>query len=331
MTALVFGGAGFVGSAIVDRLLARGEKVRVFDLKPHPDPRVESITGDLRDRAAVAAACDRVETVYQTAALIDWSPGKRDLLFDVNVTGNRHVIDGCRLHGVGKLVFTSSIDVVFDGSPIALGNETLPYPARHLDDYGASKAQSEQDTLRANGDGLLTCALRSGGVYGPGDATRLPAMLRAARQGMLIRMGDGRSRFNHVYVENLAEAHLQAADRLTDGSPVAGQAYFIVDEPATNFYDFFIPFWEAMGITPPTRNLPCGLMHAAASVLEALHRLRPAADPPLLTRYTVLSTCRDFSFSPAKARADLDYRQIVPPEEAIRRTVAWLRDHPLEG
>jgi sterol-4alpha-carboxylate 3-dehydrogenase (decarboxylating) len=300
--ALVVGGSGFLGSALVDHLLQRGVVVRVLDTRAHPDPRVESIVGDMRHMTEVERACAGVETVFQCASLVDWGPRRRQLLHDINVRGNQNVITACQRSGVQRLIYTSSIDVVFDGHPIVNGAESLPYPGKHLDDYGHTKALAEQDVVRANGQqGLATCSLRTAGIYGPDDRYRLPSILRAARRGRLVRLGDGRAKFNHVYVGNAAHAHGLAAEALTADSPVAGQCYFITDHPATNFYDFFKPFLQALNYPTYRRTIPYALAYALAVILEA--GARSGDRPPLLTRYVVASTCKDFYFTHAKARA----------------------------
>lgn len=327
-TAIVFGGSGFLGAALVRALQRAGVgHVRSFDLTPFPDPTVESVVGDLRDAAAVDQACAGVDTVFQTAALVDWGPRSRERLLAVNVNGNRHVIAACQRQGVARLIYTSSIDVVFDGAPIRDGDETLPYPRRHLDDYGHTKAVAEQEVLAAHQpNGLQTCALRATGIYGPGDRHRFPAILKAARAGKLLRLGDGRARFNHIYITNLVAAHLQAARALQAGAPVGGRAYFITDHAPGNFFDFFTPYLTALGYPPPTTQLPAGLAYVLALGLEAAARFGLGPQPPLLTRYVVHSTCRDFYFTGAAARRDLGYTPPVPPAQAYAETLAWLKE-----
>jgi nucleoside-diphosphate-sugar epimerase len=321
---LVVGGSGFLGSALVDQLLQRGAAVRVLDTRAHPDPRVESIVGDIRNNADVDRACTNADTVFQCASMVDWGPRKRQLLHDVNVAGNQNVIAACQRSGVRRLIYTSSIDVVFDGQPIVDGDERLPYPIKHLDDYGHTKALAEQDVIRANGQqGLRTCSLRTAGIYGPGDRYRLPSILREAQRGRMVRLGDGRARFNHVYVSNAAHAHVLAAEALAIDSPAAGQCYFITDYPASNFYDFFIPYLQALNYSTQLRRIPYVLAYALAVVFEAA--ARSGDQPPLITRYVVASTCRDFSFTHAKATRDFGYEPIVPFEQAQTETIAWLR------
>lgn len=322
--AVVIGGAGFLGAALASELRRRGASVRVFDLVAHPDPSIPTQLGDLRDKAQVRTACEEAEVVFQTAALVDWGPRSKDRLVAVNVEGNHNVVSTCQELRVPKLVYTSSIDVVFDGHPIANGDESLPYPARHLDYYGHTKMLAEQEVLAANGQhGLRTCALRTAGIYGPGDRHRLPSILKAARSGQNMRLGDGSAKFRHVYVANVVHAHILAAEAL-DG-PAAGQAYFIGDHPPGNFFDFFTPYLTAFGFPPAKARIPYRVAYGLAILMETAARLGIGPSTPPLTRYVVASTCVDFYFSHAKAARDLGYEPIVSFEQAQAETLAWLK------
>jgi sterol-4alpha-carboxylate 3-dehydrogenase (decarboxylating) len=297
---LVFGATGLLGHFIVEQLLERGKKVRVFVRQPIADDRVEQVVGDITSAEDVRKAVEGVDVVFQTVSVIDWNPSKPDPLYDVNVKGNRNVIEACIDAGVKKLVYTSSIDVVFDGCDLHYADEALPYPKKHLDHYSISKTIAEKEVIAANGrGGLLTCSLRAAGIYGPGDRVRLPTVIEALRKGKPPRLGNGTSIFSHVYVENVAYAHILAAEKLEEGSPVAGQCYFITDHDATNFFQFVFD--------------------------DICKELRKGSKAPLLTNYTVAATCRDFSFTHAKAARDFGYEPIVDREEAVRRTIEDLR------
>ena len=323
---LIIGGAGFLGAALAAELKKRGVSVRVFDLLPHPDPSIPTHIGDLRNEAQVREAFAGVDTVFQTASLVDWGPRSKDRLYAVNVEGNRNVISACQELGVPKLVYTSSIDVIFDGHPIANGDESLPYPADHLDHYGHTKMLAEQDVLAANGQhGLHTCALRTAGIYGPGDRHRLPSILKAARSGQNIRLGDGSAKFGHVYVANVVHAHILAAQAL-DGA-AAGQAYFIGDHPAGNFFDFFTPYLAAFGFPPAKARIPYRVAYMLAILMETAARLGIGPSTPTLTRYVVASTCVDFYFSHDKAARELGYRPIISLEQARAETLTWLKEN----
>jgi len=327
----VLGGAGMLGYEIVRQALARGIKVRVLDMAALEDPtledpRCEWLRGDIRDTDAVRRACEGMEVVFQTAAAV-WDPATpSDVYESVNVDGNRTVLAVCRELGIQRLVYTSTIDVVVDGRrPIQQGDESLPYPRRlPRDPYSRTKIQAEQLVLTANSPELATCALRPVGMYGPRDRYHLGNVLELARQGRYLRLGDGKARFSHVYSENAAHAHLLAAERLYPGSPVAGQVYFVADDlPPGNLFDFMESYLRPLGVRIPRGRLPYRLAYALACVAELL------APGTKFNRFSVVQTCIDHTYSDARARRELDYRPLVDPEEAFRRTLAYWHEHSL--
>ena len=325
---LVIGGSGMLGFEIVRQLKDQGKRVRVLDLKPLPEPICEFVQGDIRSREDLKTACDDVEVVFQTAAAV-WDRSLPARVYEqVNVEGNRNVLDACLQLGIRRLVYTSTLDVVVEGSkPIVEGDETLPYPKRlPRDPYCRSKILAEQLVLAANGPQLATCALRPVGMYGPRDRYHLGNVIRMARRGRYVRLGDGSARFSHVYSENAAFAHLLAAGRLAPGSQVAGQAYFIADHyPAKNLFDFMEPFLSELGLPLPRRRIA----YPAAMVLAAIAEL--LAPRSSFSRFAVIQTCVDHTFVDSKAARDLGYWPIVSREEAFRRTVAWLRSREAIG
>jgi nucleoside-diphosphate-sugar epimerase len=327
--AIVFGGNGFVGSALVRALRMRGiDRVRSFDLQPHSDPAIESIVGDLRDPDLVMRACEGMDTVFQTASLVELGPRSQEKIFAVNVLGNRNVISACQKQVVSRLIYTSSADVVADGRPIRGGDEGIPYSDHPLDDYGRTKAIAEQDVLRANnlaGAGLLTCALRPVQIYGPGDRHLFPPVIHLARSGKMVYLGSGHSRIDRIYVENLVEAHLCAAQALQPGAPACGQAYFITDHPPENFFDAFTPYLRGLGYQVPAYRLPFFVAYGSALLLETLAGRGIGPQPPVLSRHAVLMTSQDYYFRSDKARRDIGYQPVVSREQAFTETLAWLR------
>jgi nucleoside-diphosphate-sugar epimerase len=319
---LVIGGSGMLGFEIVRQLIGQGKQVRVLDLQPLPEPICEFVQGDIRNPADLGAACRDIEVVFQTAAAV-WDRRTPARIYDqVNVEGNRRVIDACLEYGIRRLVYTSTLDVVVQGSrPIVDGDESLPYPKRPpRDPYCRTKILAERLVLEANGPELATCALRPVGMYGPRDRYHLGNVIRMARRGRYVRLGDGSARFSHVYSENAAFAHLLAAGRLAPGSPVAGQAYFIADHyPAKNLFDFMEPFLLALGMPLPRHRIP----YAAAMVLATIAEvLAPGSN---FSRFAVIQTCVNHTFVDGRAARELGYWPIISREEAFRRTVAWLR------
>ena len=324
--ALVIGGAGMLGFEIVRQLRATGVRVRVLDIAQLPEPvepsLVEARVGDIRSPAEVLSACEGADVVFQTAAAVWDVRTPASVYEEVNVRGNRNVLDACRSRGVKRLVFTSSMDVVVDGrKPIVDGDESLPYPARlPRDPYSRSKIEAECLMLAANGPELATCAMRPVGMYGPRDKYHLGNVIGMARGGVSLRLGNGSARFSHAYSENVAYAHLLAARLLQPGSTAAGQAYFVCDHfPADNLFDFMEPYLRALDLPVPRRSIPYPLAYWLAAVAEIV------APRSNFNRFAVTQTCVDHTFSDAKARRELGYQPIVSRDEAFQRSLAWLR------
>ena len=329
MNLLVIGGSGMLGYAIVKQSIQQGHHVRVLDLHAIEAADVESVIGDITQYHDVLNACAGIDVVIHTASLVNLEQGKPPILHEVNVIGTENVIRACQQQGVRSLIYTSSIDVVFDGTPIANGDERLPYAKKHLDYYGETKAQAEKLVLAANGEkDLTTSVIRSAGIYGPGDKHRFPAVIGNSLSGQFTRIGDGKAKFSHVYVENMAYAHILLAEKLAPDSVSAGEIYFITDHAPSNFFDFFIPYLKALELDYQVQTIPAGLANIIAYLLEWRYILlkNESSRNVQLTRYTVASVARDFWFNHDKATRDFGYHPIVSEEDAFARTLNWLRN-----
>ena len=179
--ALVTGGTGFLGRRLVERLLAQGRDVAVLARRPAPELEargVRFVRASLDDAAAVQAACAGAGTVFHVAAKVGvW--GRSEEYFRTNVLGTRAVIEGCRRHGVPRLVHTSTPSVVYNGGALADADESLPLTGRCPSPYPLSKAAAERDVLAANSPSLRTVALRPPSCGGSAIRTSCPACSRA--------------------------------------------------------------------------------------------------------------------------------------------------------
>ncbi|MEE9145107.1 MAG: NAD-dependent epimerase/dehydratase family protein, partial [Candidatus Binatia bacterium] len=146
MKALVTGGGGFLGGYIVEKLVARGDSVRVLGRNSYPELEnlgVESVQADLRDLRSVVNACEGIDTVFHVAALpAIW--GRWKYFYGINVEGTKNVLVGCKGQGVARLVYTSTPSVVFDQSDLYNVNESCPYPERYHCHYPETKALAEK-------------------------------------------------------------------------------------------------------------------------------------------------------------------------------------------
>jgi nucleoside-diphosphate-sugar epimerase len=326
MLALVTGGGGFLGTAIVRQLLARGDQVRTLARGSYPDLATlgaQCLQGDVRDPNIVRTACEGVGVVYHTAALAGiWGPWNE--YYGINVLGTRNVIAACRAAGVPKLVFTSSPSVTFDGTSQEGVDESAPYPARWLCYYPQTKAQAEQEVLAANGAKLATCALRPHLIWGPGDHHLIPRLIARAKAGRLRRVGDGTNLVDMIYVDNAASAHLQAADALAPHATVAGRAYFISQGEPVNCWQWIDEILALVGLPPVSKSISLNAAWRLGGALEGVFGLLRLRGEPPMTRFLAAQLGTSHYFDVGRARRDFGYLPEVSTAEGMRRLASAL-------
>lgn len=321
MNAFVTGGGGFLGRHIVSRLLARGDTVRVLGRREYPDlveSGVECVQGDLSDAMLLNECCKGMDVVFHVAAKAGvWGP--RESYHRPNVLGTENVLEGCRTAGVPRLIYTSTPSVVYGRDPIEGGDESLPYPDDYLTCYAETKAIAERNVLSANSEDLMTCALRPHLIWGPGDTNLLPRIADRARKGKLKQVGDGTNRVSVSYVENIADAHLAACDKLEKGSPVCGEAYFVNEEKPVNCWQFISELLKAMNCPPVTKTVPFKAAYAAGAAMEATYKLLGKTDEPLMTRFVALQLATSHWFKIDKAKRDLGWEPHISIENGLKQ------------
>jgi UDP-glucose 4-epimerase len=238
MKCLVTGGAGFIGSNLVDGLLARGDEVTVVDdlstgrlinLEGALEAGAELVELDIRDAAALAAlaAERRPETIFHLAAQIDVRKSLADPAFDaaVNVGGTANVLEAARGAETGRVVFVSTGGAIYGegaGQKLPLDESTAIAP---LSAYGQSKFAAEGYlALYERLYGISSMALRLGNIYGPrqdplGEAGVVAIFCGLLRSGGKPTVyGDGTQTRDYIYVGDVVDAALAAAASRSSGS-----------------------------------------------------------------------------------------------------------------
>ncbi|RII30491.1 MAG: 3-beta hydroxysteroid dehydrogenase [Geobacter sp.] len=328
MKALVTGGGGFLGSAIVRLLVKRGVSVRSFSRGDYPALArlgVEQVRGDLGNRAAVIKAAAKCDIVFHVAAKAGiW--GSYQEYYRANVTGSENVLAACLANGIDRLVYTGSPSVVFDGSDVEGGDESLPYPNHFEAPYPRTKALAEQMVLAANGPALATVSLRPHLIWGPGDNHLVPRIVAKARAGKLRRIGTRPCLVDTVYIDNAAQAHLLAADRLKPGSQVAGKAYFISNGEPTPLWEMVNRILAAAGLPPVTRSISPGTAYAIGTICEWIWKLPQLRGEPPMTRFVARELATAHWFNIAAARRDLGYVPDVSLDKGLVSLKEWLSE-----
>jgi nucleoside-diphosphate-sugar epimerase len=196
--------------------------------------------------------------------------------------------------------------------------------------YCESKQQSEMRVQEANSAELRTCILRPADIFGENDPYHIGSLIDMAKKGFYVRLGDGKSVCQHVYVKNMAYAHVLVADAFLQGNKqVDGNVYLITDGPGKNFFKFYdqVALGAGYSIWPKNLWLPRWVAYGLAITVEfAAWLIRPIKRVnPKFSRFAVVYTCSDFTFSAEKARKDFNYSPKYSEEEALNNTIAYYR------
>jgi nucleoside-diphosphate-sugar epimerase len=328
---LVTGGTGFLGRAIVDRLLLQGRPVAVAARRPAPDLEargVRFLRVSLEDAEGVREACRGMQAVYHVAAKVGvW--GRKADFFRSNVLGTRAVIDGCRVHGVRRLIHTSTPSVVYNGGNLAGADESLPLTTRCPCAYPLTKAAAEAEVLAAHCQALGTVALRPHLIWGPGDPHLVPRLLAQARKGRLRIIGEGKNRVDMVHVGNAADAHIAAEKALASRAPSAGgRAYFITNDEPVVLWEWINGLLRALGEPPVTRRISLRGATAIGCACEVLWSILPIDGEPTMTRFVAAELARDHWFDMSAARRDLGYAPRISMAQGLSELVLALKRQP---
>ena len=329
MKLLVTGGGGFLGQALCRALQARGHEVTSFSRSRHAALDalgVRQLQGDLADRQTVLAAfAEGFDAVLHNAAKAGtW--GSYQSYFDANVTGTRNVIAACRVHEIGRLVHTSTPSVAHRATHPVEGAsaDEVSYGEGVKAHYAATKIIAEREVLAANDAGLATVALRPRLIWGPGDTQILPKLVERARSGRLRLVGSGDNLVDTTYIDNAAQAHVDALEHLRAGAACAGRAYFISNGEPWPLREVLNGLLRAAGAPEVHATLPFRAAYAIGAVCEALWTALPLRGDPPMTRFLAeqLSTAHWYSMAPATR--DFGYVPKVSMAEGMARLRASL-------
>ena len=324
MRVLVTGGSGFVGGHIARALAADGHELRLL-LRPTSntslieDVSYERAVGDLRAPDSLASACEGMDAVVHSAAVLravrhgDFTQANRD--------GTRSLAEAAAAAGAERFVYISSIAAQGPApGRVAEPPETTLHP---VSAYGRSKAAGEAEVLKQVGK-LQIAIVRPPLVYGPGD-NGLQVFFWLAQRGISVRLGDGTNLIDAIYGPDLADA--MAAILRSPGQACAQYHAHDADGPFT-----WNSLLSTLGIAAGRRlwipSLPASVFHGLARCSEAW--ARATGGEPLLdrTRVTEMRQSAWLCDSTSLTR-DTGWRAQTPLKSGMRATMSWYRDHGL--
>ena len=326
MRALVTGGGGFLGGAVVRALLARGDDVVSVARGDYPQLRelgVHTVRGDLAEPGVAVRAAEGCDVVVHVAAKAGIA-GRAAEYARSNVDATRQVVDACRALGIQRLVHTSTPSVVHDGGSLRGADESLPYATRFSSPYPRTKVVAEQMVLGAADDRLGTVSLRPHLVWGPGDTQLVPEILARAHGGRLRFVDRGDAVVDTTYVDDAVAAHLCAVDRVAPGATCSGRPYFITSGDPRPVREVVNAILAADGLPPVHASVPLSVAVGAGAVVETVWGLLRRDDHPPMTRFLARQLGTDHWFDVSAARRDLDWAPVVGLDEGFRRLADWL-------
>jgi nucleoside-diphosphate-sugar epimerase len=316
-SAFVTGGSGFIGGALVRRLVADGWTVRALARSDASAQKVralgaEPVGGELSDVVAMTAGAGGCEVAFHAAAhLGDW--GRREDFERDNVEGTRNALTAARQAGVRRFVHVGTEAVLLAGKPLVEVDERAPLRFDSKALYSSTKARAEEAVLEANGPELETVVVRPRFVWGRGDTTLLPQIVALARTGRLVWIGGGRHLTSTTHVENVVHGLLLGSER---GAP--GGVYFVTDGSPVVFREFVSRLLATQGVEAPTRTLPRPVAGALAAVSEALWRVLPIPGRPPLTRFAYWVSALETTIDITRARTELGYEPVKDVESGLQ-------------
>ena len=324
--ALVTGGCGFLGSAIVRRLRARGVTVRVLALPGEPttnvdELEVEIVRGDVTHIEDCKAAVKGVDTVFHAAAIyLAWAPDPSKM-YEVNNRGTFNMLEAARREGVETTVYTASIVAL--GRPPAGGvaNEETRYDVWDLDfPYSRAKFHSRMIAEDFAAWGMDVRVVCPGIVFGPGDVAPTPSgklIVETMKGGPPIWVDGGAS---YVDVRDAAEVHVLAVEK---GLP--GERYVAAGTNLSNI-ELLESIGRVAGVERRLFKVPTPVARALVKAMN-LQAAKTGQEPPLSTEFFEYSLVPSY-FDPSKSIRELGatYR---PIDDTIADAIAWFRERGL--
>jgi nucleoside-diphosphate-sugar epimerase len=315
-TAFVTGGSGFIGGRLIERLRRDGWSVKALARSPSSAEKVRSrgaepVEGDLEDMQALRRGAEGCSLAFHAAAhLGEW--GSREDFERVNVAGTRNVLSASREAGVRRFVHVGTEAALIAGQPLVNADETAPLRPDSNALYCATKAIAEQAVRDANGDALETVVVRPRLVWGRGDTTIMPSLVKAIEAGRFAWIGGGRHRTSTTHVDNTVHGLVLGAEK---GQP--GGVYFVTDGEPVVFREFITELVATQGVEAPDRNMPAPLAGAAAVASEGIWRALRLKSTPPITRLAVWLSSQECTIDISKARSELGYEPVISREAGL--------------
>jgi 2-alkyl-3-oxoalkanoate reductase len=328
MISLVTGATGFVGSHVVDALLAEGLPVRAFvrNASKAEDLRcrgVDVVVGDMFDPRSWTTAVRGVHTIYHCAAAAETELSAWQA-HDANLTGLKHLLEAVQRFGRGRVVLPTGLSVL-GVRDLDVATEDLSR-RRRGDPEIDGKVEAEELALHYHErHGLDLTILRPSFIYGPRDQRNLPSLVSLIRRKKFVYVGSRRNIVPLVHVQDVVQAML-----LAGRSPRArGRIYHVADGSRTTIEEVALFLAEFLAVEPPHRVLPRFVARAGCRLSARLVRFGCLRRAPLTwSEVLFVGTSRFVDIS--RAREELGYAPCMSFREGMAATLKWINEQSNE-
>lgn len=330
MKVLITGATGFLGFRICEMLTERGYKQIVALGRNEIQGRklvalgCQFIQADLRDPKKLSELLPNdIDGIIHSAALSSpW--GQKEDFININQIGTRNIVKLAEEKNIQRLVFVSSPSVYFNFKERFNVKETDPvadpdWPST----YTYTKYLAEQEVLASNT--IKSVILRPRGLFGPGDTSIIPRLIKANKEGRLPIMGDGETLTDLTYIDNAALSTILALEKclendkeifnISNGEPVKLWQY--LGDLLTELEQDFNP-----------KKVPFPIIYTLCFFSELLSKYILKNKEPTLTRYTAGLLAKTLTLDITKAKEKLGYKPLVNMTEAKRLTIEWVKNNP---
>jgi nucleoside-diphosphate-sugar epimerase len=315
----ISGALGFIGKALADRYREQGAEVGGVDLKADAESGV--VAGDIREEGEWQQAAEGCDLVVHTAAYVGFG-GDRDEVWRSNVLGTRRVLDAAVRGGAKRFVHFSSVTTFGFDFPDGV-EETWPVRITG-DPYPDSKIAAEQVVMAAHIAGEVPVTIvRPGDVYGPRSRGWTVLPVKMIKSGQMVLPAGGHGRIGIVYVDNLVDGVMLAAE----SDKAVGEIFTIADGDSVEVGEFFAYYARMLGKQRP-KTLPTPFAKGIAAVGGEILR-RVGRDTELSAGSVDYVAKEHGRYSIEKARNVLGYEPKVTLDEGMRRCEEWLRGEGL--
>ena len=326
MKALVTGGTGFTGSHLVRRLLSDGHDVLAIDSTQglffeeleHLGARIRLGTIEDPEFCRDAVSDSEADVVYHLAAAFRKIDATKEHYWQVNVEGTRYLCEASHDNGASKFVYCSTQGVHghIQNPP---GREDSPISPADYYQYTKWEGERVVNELVTR-TGLQATTVRPTAIFGPGDPARFLMLFRRCSRGFFPMFGSGETTYHPVYIDNLVDCLLLAAE---NGG--AGEAYLVGDE---HYYTLDELVWLvgwSLGLDIKVRHYPYWPLYLASAGCELAYKPFGVAPPLFRRRASWFVQMRAFSID--KAKRELGYKPAVGIHEGLVRTAEWYREN----